>query len=253
MIIFLIADHPGGPGLIVIKVDGREGNALMGRYGPALLSRQHGGYVLDAARLGQFTQFAEREGARVVDERSGLGKQRADTAGAQPLPECANCGQPRRGHLGTCRVIGCVDPGHVLAPPPTCSDCGHPWVDRRFGIDPPTSPPKPWIAVRPELGEIADAAKARQLATLTRGLERTRQALGIRPRKSADEAALAILCPWCAARPGQPCSVLATGRILRITAGHPARYAAAGVEPPDIDSEALRAPLSDELAGEVPQ
>lgn len=55
----------------------------------------------------------------------------------------------------------------------------------------------------------------------------------------------AIGCPWCKAQPGVRCTT-PQGAPLRLTAAHPARYAAAGLdEPPRVDQRALAALRSD--------
>lgn len=78
-------------------------------------------------------------------------------------------------------------------------------------------------------------------------------------RLRAPELVRAAACPWCQARPAFPCVALGSERNIRdpktgkvvgrrqprrltLTAAHPARYAAAGLDPAsvDVDGDAVR-------------
>lgn len=203
---------------MLIRCDGNSANALMGRYGPALLVAGLG-YVLPAELIDQWSRFVTAAGASIVDGRAA--PRASDTAGDvarsnPPLPECAECRVPFPRHWagGAC---------------PVCGALGGP-VHRAYGEH--ADPGSPTAAV---LARDALAA-----------------ALNLPPMRDDVGAARAIPCPWCKAPPGIGCSVPATGHPLTVTAVHPARFAAAGYgDCPPVDGERLKAAKSppDPLAG----
>jgi hypothetical protein len=121
---FTIRGHPSDPDLVVVQC-GEDGNAVMGRLGSARLVPQFRGYVVAAAHLPQLRKLVDRAGGTLTDGRHG---DRGDTGTTpDPLPECADCGTPRRRNRVT--ADGTVTP---VPAPRFCPDCGAPWVDRHY-------------------------------------------------------------------------------------------------------------------------
>lgn len=118
-----IRRHPRLAGVIVLDVDGRECNALIGRFGPARLSEGDRGYLVGAEHTAKLIAFLTREGVQVVDDRSRDQGAGPSVGPATPLPECAACGLPRRRRR---QVAG---EWVELDPPASCVGCGAPWTD----------------------------------------------------------------------------------------------------------------------------
>lgn len=94
---------------------------------------------------------------------------------------------------------------------------------------------------------------------MTAATESRRGLARLPDRLRAPEPVRAAACPWCQARPAFPCVALGSERDIRdprtgnvigrreprrltLTAAHPARYAAAGLDPAsvDVDGDAVR-------------
>ncbi len=71
--------------------------------------------------------------------------------------------------------------------------------------------------------------------TATLGANLVRAVAGMRPPCPANRAH----CPWCRAKPGQPCVVRDTDQRLIATPAHHSRYREAGLEPPEVDAELI--------------
>lgn len=103
-----INNHPHDRRLALIA-PGPEHQHAMGQYGPARYDRNLTAYKLDVDRVPHFTDFMQRLGITVLDNRRDAGTGEAKFAG--PLPECVHCGQgAKRGRE-----------------PAFCPDCGKPW------------------------------------------------------------------------------------------------------------------------------
>lgn len=213
MILVKIRRHLRHTGIVVVSVP-EDGNALMGRFGPARLSPSDRGYLVPDEQVDALLRFLARHDVRVLDERDAPV---TDTAPAKydPLPECSSCGVPVARRL----VDDLRD----------CPHCGIPWRPYRFDLDPLMRPTDTADDAPAALGHARFLEARAQFARLPK------------PDVAAVAAARAVRCPWCHASPGTPCTVAGTGRPLTITAAHPSRHTSAGVGPPPILTDDLTA------------
>jgi predicted RNA-binding Zn-ribbon protein involved in translation (DUF1610 family) len=100
-----VRPHPTDPKAVILDIP-YELNYAMAKFGPAILAKEHRGYVMLSEHLGSFAAFAKGSDMQVVDER-------AKPPGKRPVaPECAACGQPAK----------------LDAQPDWCPACGERWV-----------------------------------------------------------------------------------------------------------------------------
>lgn len=231
MIIIKIRRHPRLPNVAVVAVP-EDGNALMGRFGPARLSPPDRGYLVPDDQVDALKRLLTRHDARVIDTRdetlAEIGPLPYD-----PLPECAACGEPTARDLAETYL--------------TCPACEAPWTAYQ---------PATWTPVRDTPGD-PEAAAAAALERLARGVRAARAVLGPRQLPPADAAdvavARALRCPWCNAPPYVSCTVAGSGRPLTLTAAHPSRHTAAGVGPPRIDLDQVLARRAPGIAHDPPE
>lgn len=108
----IIRAHEDDPQLVRLDVP-VQCNAMLGRFGPARLSRSpRGAYVLGLAHLSEFTTWARREGLVLVDERATTDAVAGTWRTQRPPAECSRCGQA----------------GSRRFPPRYCPTCGQGWA-----------------------------------------------------------------------------------------------------------------------------
>lgn len=128
-----IREHPTDPALVTIDVNGVEANETMGRFAPARLSKADRVYHLGVGAFETFQRFWRLAGGQVVDERGRGPKATPGVGMVEPLPECANCGQPRRRHRSGADPATHTPPASCTGcavRPTRCPGCGELWVDR---------------------------------------------------------------------------------------------------------------------------
>lgn len=100
-----IQRHPHDRHALLLDVP-PEYNEIIGKFGPARLSKEFHGYVMSADLAPSFRRFAAFHRITVIDDRGIV------TAGHRTRPvECRNCGQG----------------GSLNNPPPFCPSCGEHW------------------------------------------------------------------------------------------------------------------------------
>lgn len=126
-VMFRVQSHDSE--LVLVRTD-QPGNAVMGRLGSATLSRELRGYLVPVGDLGRLGMLVDQAGGRILDERKV--ERSGESHQVVPLPECANCGTPRRRN-----IVRSADDFEPAPAPAFCADCGHEWSDHQHDPRPP--------------------------------------------------------------------------------------------------------------------